>query len=257
MATTFNLGGRVALVTGASSGLGVRFARVLADNGAHVVLAARRVDRLESLRQDIVAAGGQASVVSLDVTDIGSIRQAVANAESQAGPIDILINNSGVGTTQKLVDVTPDDYDFVFNTNTRGAFFVAQEVGKRMIERARAQPGRPARIINIASLAAVKAVPMISTYCMSKAAVAHMTRAMAVEWGRYGINVNAICPSYISTELNEHHWETEAGQKLIAMTPRKRLGQADDLDGIVLLLASERSGFMNGSVINVDDGFSL
>ena len=107
-----------------------------------------------------------------------------------------------------------------------------------MIERARSQPGRPARIINIASLAGVKAVPMISTYCMSKAAVAHMTRAMAVEWGRYGINVNAICPSYISTELNEHHWETEAGQKLIAMTPRKRLGQADDLDGIVLLLAS-------------------
>jgi NAD(P)-dependent dehydrogenase (short-subunit alcohol dehydrogenase family) len=257
MATAFDLGGRVALVTGASSGLGVRFARMLADNGARVVLAARRVERLESLRQEIVAAGGQASVVPLDVTDIESIRKAVALAEDQAGPIDILINNSGVGTTQKLVDVTPEDYDFVLDTNARGAFFVAQEVGKRMIERARTQPGRPARIINIASLAAVKALPMIGIYCMSKAAVAHMTRAMALEWGRYGINVNAICPSYISTELNEHHWDTEAGQKLIAMTPRKRLGQAEDLDGIVLLLASERSGFINGSVINVDDGFSL
>jgi NAD(P)-dependent dehydrogenase (short-subunit alcohol dehydrogenase family) len=126
-----------------------------------------------------------------------------------------------------------------------------------MIERARTQPGRPARIINVASLAALKVLPMIGIYCISKAAVTQMTRAMAIEWGRYGINVNAICPGYISTELNEHHWDTEGGKKLIAMTPRKRLGQPEDLDGIVLLLASERSGFVNGSVINVDDGFSL
>ncbi|MBU6191107.1 MAG: SDR family oxidoreductase [Betaproteobacteria bacterium] len=257
MATTFDLGGRIALVTGASSGLGTRFARMLADNGAHVVLAARRIERLQALRNEIVAAGGHATAVALDVTDVGSIRAAVAQAEEEAGPIDILINNSGVSTTQRIVDVTPEDYDFVLNTNTRGAFFVAQEVGKRMIERARTQPGRPARIINVASLAALKVLPMIGIYCISKAAVTQMTRAMAIEWGRYGINVNAICPGYISTELNEHHWDTEGGKKLIAMTPRKRLGQPEDLDGIVLLLASERSGFVNGSVINVDDGFSL
>lgn len=257
MATTFDLGGRVALVTGASSGLGARFARMLADNGAHVVLAARRIERLQALRDEITAAGGHATAVALDVTDLGSIRSAVAQAEDEAGPIDILLNNSGVSTTQRIIDVTPEDYDFVLNTNTRGAFFVAQEVGKRMIERARAQPGRPARIINVASLAALKVLPMIGIYCISKAAVTQMTRAMAIEWGRYGINVNAICPGYISTELNEHHWDTEGGKKLIAMTPRKRLGQPEDLDGIVLLLASERSGFVNGSVINVDDGFSL
>lgn len=257
MATTFDLGGRVAMVTGASSGLGTRFARMLADNGAHVVLAARRVERLEALRDEIIAAGGQATAVALDVTDVASIRAAVAQAEEQAGPIDILINNSGVSTTQRIVDVTPEDYDFVLNTNTRGAFFVAQEVGKRMIARARTEPGRPARIINVASLAAIKVLPMIGIYCISKAAVTQMTRAMAIEWGRYGINVNAICPGYISTELNEHHWETEGGRKLIAMTPRKRLGQPEDLDGMVLLLASERSGFVNGSVINLDDGFSL
>lgn len=257
LATTFDLTGRVAMVTGASSGLGKRFAQVLADHGAHVVLAARRTDRLQTLRDTLLAAGGQASVVALDVTDVTAIREAVASAEAQAGPIDILVNNSGVSTTQKLVDVTPEDYDFVLNTNTRGAFFVAQEVAKRMIERARTQPDRPARIINIASLAAVKALAMIGIYCMSKAAVAQMTRAMAIEWGRYGININALCPGYISTELNEHHWDTEAGRKLIAMTPRKRLGQPEDLDGLLLLLASDKSSFINGSVINVDDGFAL
>jgi NAD(P)-dependent dehydrogenase (short-subunit alcohol dehydrogenase family) len=254
---SFDLGGRVAMVTGASSGLGKRFARTLAENGAKVVLAARRTERLQTLRGEIEAAGGQASVVALDVTDVASIRAAVDTAETQAGPIDILVNNSGVSTTQKLIDVTPEDYDFVLNTNTRGAFFVAQEVGKRMIERGRTQPDRPARIINVASLAAVKALAMIGIYCMSKAAVAQMTKAMAIEWGRFGINVNAICPGYISTELNEHHWDTEAGRKLIAMTPRKRLGQPEDLDGLLLLLASEQSSFMNGSVISIDDGFAL
>jgi NAD(P)-dependent dehydrogenase (short-subunit alcohol dehydrogenase family) len=257
VATTFDLNGRVALVTGASSGLGERFARVLAENGAHVVLAARRVDRLQRLRDEIAQAGGRASAVALDVTDVSSIRSAVAAAEAAAGPIDILVNNSGVSTTQKLVDVTPEDYDFVLNTNTRGAFFVAQEVARRMIDRARAEPGRPARIINIASLAAVKVLPMIGTYCMSKAAVTQMTRAMAIEWGRFGININALCPGYISTELNEHHWDTEAGKKLIAMTPRKRLGKPEDLDGLLMLLASDKSGFINGAVINVDDGFAL
>ncbi|MFM8555353.1 MAG: SDR family oxidoreductase, partial [Betaproteobacteria bacterium] len=234
-----------------------RFARMLADNGAKVVLAARRVERLQELRDQIIEAGGQATAVPMDVTDIASIQAAVDQAESAVGPIDILVNNSGVSTTQKLVDVRPEDYDFVLNTNTRGAFFVAQEVGRRMIERARTQPGRPARIINVASLAAIKALPLIGIYSMSKAAVAQMTRAMAIEWGRYGINVNAICPGYISTELNEHHWDTDAGRKLISITPRKRLGQPEDLDGLVLLLASERSGFINGSVIKVDDGFGL
>ena len=257
MATNFDLSGKVALVTGASSGLGARFAKVLADNGARVVLASRRVDRLKELRAEIEAAGGSAHVVALDVTDPATIAAAVAHAETEAGPIDILVNNSGVSTTQRLVDVTPADFDYVFGTNTRGAFFVAQEVAKRMIARGKANPNRPARIINIASMAGLKVLAQIGVYCMSKAAVVHMTRAMALEWGRFGINVNAICPGYITTEINAAHWETEAGQKLIQMLPRKRIGSPEDLDGLLVLLASDRSGFVNGAIVAADDGFGL
>ncbi|MBK8767532.1 MAG: SDR family oxidoreductase [Burkholderiaceae bacterium] len=261
MTTTFDLTGKIALVTGASSGLGARFARVLAANGAQVVLASRRVERLKELRAEIESDGGAAHVVAMDVTDLASIRSAVAHAETEAGPIDILVNNSGVSTTQKLVDVTDEDYDFVFDTNTKGAFFVAQEVAKRMIARSRGGANdalpRQARIINIASMAALKVLSQIGLYCMSKAAVVHMTKAMALEWGRYNINVNAICPGYIVTELNEQHWETEAGRKLVSLLPRKRLGQAQDLDGLLVLLASEQSGFINGAVIAADDGFAL
>jgi NAD(P)-dependent dehydrogenase (short-subunit alcohol dehydrogenase family) len=257
VATSFDLTGKTALVTGASSGLGARFATVLADNGAHVVLVARRVERLEKLRASIEAAGGTASVVALDVTAFDAIDPAIAAAEAEAGPIDILVNNSGVSTTQRLLDVTPADFDFVFDTNVKGAFFVGQAVGRRMVERAKAEPGREARIINIASMAGLKVLAQIGPYAMSKAAVIHMTRAMALEWGRYGINVNAICPGYIRTELNDAHWETEGGQRLIAMLPRRRVGNPEDLDGLLLLLASGRSGFINGAVIAADDGFAL
>lgn len=198
-------------------------------------------------------------MVRLDVTDPDSIRAAIAHAETEAGTIDILVNNSGVSTTQRMVDVTPDDFDFVFDTNTRGAFFVAQETAKRMIARARGaeKNGSPlpqSRIINIASVAGLKVLSQIGIYCMSKAAVVHMTRAMALEWGRHGINTNAICPGYIDTEINHHHWETEAGQKLVQMLPRKRVGKPQDLDGLILLLASDQSDFINGAIINADDG---
>ncbi len=256
--TSFDLSGKVAFVTGASSGLGTRFARVLAANGAQVVLASRRIERLKELRAEIEAEGGAAHVVALDVTDHASIRAAVAHAETEAGPIDILVNNSGVSTTQRIVDVTESDYDFVFDTNTRGAFFVAQEVAKRMIARARgAAHGRGARIVNIASMAGLRPLAQIGIYSMSKAAVVQMTKAMALEWGRYDINVNAICPGYIRTELNDHHWDTEAGQKLISMLPRRRLGREEDLDGVLLLLASDRSDFINGAVVAADDGFGI
>jgi NAD(P)-dependent dehydrogenase (short-subunit alcohol dehydrogenase family) len=257
VATSFDLTGKTALVTGASSGLGARFARLLADNGAQVVLASRRTERLKELRAEIEAAGGDAHVVALDVTDNAAIEAAVAQAETEAGPIDILVNNSGVSTTQRLVDVTPQDYDFVFDTNTRGAFFVAQAVAKRMIGRAKEDPQRSARIINVASMAGLRVLAQIGVYCMSKAAVVHMTKAMALEWGRYGININAVCPGYIETEINAHHWQTEAGQKLISMLPRRRIGKPEDLDGVMLLLASGQSGFINGAVIAADDGFAL
>jgi NAD(P)-dependent dehydrogenase (short-subunit alcohol dehydrogenase family) len=260
MAYNIDLSGRVALVTGASSGLGAQFARALAAAGAGVVLAARRVERLKTLRAEIEAADGDAHVVALDVTDTDSIRAAVAHAETEMGTIDILVNNSGVGSTQKLTEVTPDDFDHVMGTNTRGAFFVAQEVAKRMIARSKgAAPGTftGGRIVNIASMAAMQVMPQIGVYCMSKAAVVHMTRAMALEWGRHGINVNALCPGYIDTEINHHVWKTEAGQKMVQQMPRKRVGQPKDLDSVLLMLCANESHFINGAVIAADDGQGL
>jgi NAD(P)-dependent dehydrogenase (short-subunit alcohol dehydrogenase family) len=260
MSYSIDLSGRVALVTGASSGLGAQFARTLAKAGAAVVLAGRRTDRLKELRAEIEAHDGDAHVVELDVNDIDSIKAAVAHAETEVGTLDILINNSGVSTTQKLLDVTPDDFDFVFDTNVRGAFFVAQEVGKRMAARSRgAAPGTytGGRIVNIASMAGLRVISQIGVYAMSKAAVIHMTRAMALEWGKFGINVNAMCPGYIDTEINHHHWDTEAGQKLVNMLPRKRLGRPEDLDTSLLMLCANESHFVNGAVLQADDGFGL
>ena len=260
MSYPIDLAGRVAFVTGASSGLGAQFARTLAKAGAGVVLAARRIERLKSLRAEIEAEDGDAHVVALDVNDPDSIKAAVAHAETEMGAIDILVNNSGVSLTQRLTDVTPEDYDFVMNTNTRGAFFVAQAVAQRMIARAKgAAPGTytGGRIVNVASMAGLRAMAQIGVYAMSKAAVIHMTRAMALEWGRYDINVNALCPGYIDTEINHHHWQTEAGQKLVQMLPRKRVGRPDDLDTALLMLCANESHFVNGAVIAADDGFGV
>jgi NAD(P)-dependent dehydrogenase (short-subunit alcohol dehydrogenase family) len=260
MAFTLDLSGRVAMVTGASSGLGAQFAQTLARTGAAVVLASRRTDRLMNLRAHIEAEGGAAHVVALDVSDLASIKAAVAHAETEVGPIDILVNNAGVSSMKRLQDVGEADFDFVFSTNTRGAFFVAQEVGKRMIARAQgAAPGSfvGGRIVNIASMAGLKPLPQIGVYCMSKAAVVHMTKAMALEWGRFGINVNAICPGYIDTELNHAHWDTEQGRKLMGMLPRQRVGQASDLDALLVTLCANESHFINGAVIAADDGFAL
>ena len=260
MAYDIDLSGRVAFITGASGGLGAQFARTLSKAGAGVVLAARRIERLKTLRAEIESEGGDAHVVGLDVTDPDSIKAAVAHAETEMGTIDILINNSGVSTKQKITDVTPDDFDYVMGTNARGAFFVAQEVGRRMIARSQgAAPGTftGGRIVNVASILGLRVASQLSPYCMSKAAVIHMTRAMALEWGRYGINVNAICPGYIDTEINHHLWQTEAGQKLIQTFPRKRVGKPQDLDAVLMMLCANESHFVNGAVIAADDGFGV
>jgi len=260
MSYNIDLSGRVALVTGASSGLGAQFARTLSAAGAAVVLASRRVEKLKELRAQIDGEGGDAHVMELDVTDIASIKSAVAHAETEVGSIDILVNNSGVSTSQRLQDVTEHDFDYVFDTNTKGAFFVAQEVGKRMLARSQGQaPGSftGGRIINVASAAGLRVLPKIGVYAMSKAAIVHMTKAMALEWGKFGINVNAICPGYIDTEINHHHWQTDAGQKLLQMLPRKRVGQPQDLDALLVMLCSDQSHFINGAVISADDGFGL
>lgn len=257
MGIEVNFEGKVALITGASSGLGARFAKVLAMAGAQVILAARRVDRLKELRAEIEAEGGAAHVVTLDVTDYASIKSAIAHAETEAGAIDILVNNAGVSGSGRLVDVTPEEYAFVMDTNQRGAFFVAQEVAKRMIARHKGDARKQHRIINIGSVAGLRVVPELGLYSMSKASVVHMTKAMAVEWGKFGINVNAICPGYIGTEMNLDYLGSEQGQQLVNALPRKRVGKPEDLDGLLLLLAAEESHFINGAIMTADDGMSV
>jgi NAD(P)-dependent dehydrogenase (short-subunit alcohol dehydrogenase family) len=251
MQNLLRVDGKVALVTGASSGLGERFAAVLAEAGAAVALAARRVDRLRELEARIEAAGGDAGAYALDVTDVAAIEATVDEVRRDFGAIDILVNNSGVSVTKKLLDQDERDYDAVMNTNLKGVFFVAQAVAKRMIA-----DGKPGRIINIASAGGLRPLARIGIYCVSKAGVIHLTRAMAIEWGRHGINVNALCPGYIETEINSDYFGTEAGRKLIDTLPRKRVGKPEDLDGLLLLLASEASGFVNGAVIAADDGIT-
>lgn len=245
------LDGKTALVTGASSGLGERFAAVLAQSGARVALAARRVDRLQAIEQSIRQGGGTAYSLALDVTDATAIDAAVDQVEREFGAIDILVNNSGVSVTRKFGDYDEADYDYVMDTNAKGAFFMAQAAGKRMVGRGRG------RIINIASVAGLKNLSRIGVYGMSKAAVIHMTRAMAGEWGRFGVNVNAICPGYIETDINRDYWGTDGGRKLMALLPRKRVGQPGDLDGLLVYLAADASGFVNGAVIAADDGLSI
>lgn len=257
MGIEVNFEGKVALITGASSGLGARFAKVLAMAGAQVILAARRVDRLKELRAEIEAEGGAAHVVTLDVTDYASIKSAIAHAETEAGAIDILVNNAGVSASGRLLDITPEEYAFVMDTNQRGAFFVAQEVAKRMIARHKGDARKQHRIVNIGSVAGLRVVPELGLYSMSKASIVHMTKSMAVEWGKFGINVNAICPGYIGTEMNLDYFGSEQGQQLINALPRKRVGKPEDLDGLLLLLAAEESHFINGAIMTADDGMSI
>ena len=247
-----DLTGRTAFVTGASSGLGARFAEVLSKAGAKVALGARRLDRLAELKRSIAAKGGTAESFELDVLSAASIDAAIAAAEAALGPIDILVNNAGVTRQKRVEDFDEADFDFVMDTNARGAFLCAVAMGRRMIAR---QSG--GSIVNIASIGAHRPLPGQTAYCMSKAAVAMMTQSLARDWARHGINVNAICPGYIRTELNSEWFDGDKGRKQIESFPRRRLGEARDLDGILLLLASPHSESITGSVITIDDGQSL
>ncbi len=248
---TTDIAGRVAFVTGASSGLGVRFARVLAAEGAHVAIAARRVDRLEALAGELRESGVTVLPVALDVTSVGAIRDAAALIERQLGPIEILVNNAGISRQARLETIDEADYDAVLDTNLKGPFFIAQAAARQMI--AHRIEGR---IVNIASVAGERAVAQLSTYGMSKAGMIQMTRQMAREWGRHGININAICPGYITTEISEDYLKTEAGAKWVGQLPRRRMGEAADLDGVLKLLCSgAASRFINGAIIAADDGF--
>ena len=248
-----DLKGRVVLVTGASSGIGRHFALRLAAEGAHVAAAARRTELLEALAREVSDRGGKLVPVEMDVGSVASIRKGIDAAEKALGPIAILVNNAGIAHQARVVDVTEEDFDRVFSTNVRGAFFVAQECGARMIK-AKIE----GRIVNTASIAGLVTMPQLTAYGMSKAAVVQMTKSLAREWARYGINVNAICPGYIATELNADFFNGEAGRKLMQGLPKRRIGEPSDLDGALLLLASPgASRFTTGAIINVDDGYSI
>lgn len=246
---TFDLTGQTALITGATSGFGARFAEVLSEAGARVVITGRRVERLEALREKIEAKGGKAVALRLDVTDLKSVRACVDAAEVQAGPIGILVNNAGMNVQASASALSEADYDLIMNTNVKGAFFVAQTVGLRMIEHK-----LRGRIVNIASIGAQKALSGLVAYSMSKAAVAMMTKGLAREWAKYHIAVNAMCPGFIETELNRDWFATEGGKKHIASFPRRRLGHEEDLDATLLLLCSKHAGFITGSLFTLDDG---
>lgn len=250
------LAGRVAVVTGASSGLGARFAHVLTDAGASVALMARRTDRLESLVANLTAKGGKAVAIALDVSDVAAIGPALDKAEAALGPISIMVNNAGVGGDGMALEMTPEVFDQTIAVNTRGVYFGAVEAAKRMIASGVAERGE-ARIINIASIAAFEQLGGLTVYCLSKAACASLTKGLAREWARPRIAVNAICPGYIETEINSDWFQEEGGQRQIKGFPRRRLMEEDVLDEALLMLAGRRAHFITGTLITIDDGQSL
>ena len=252
MSDLFRLEGQRVLVTGASTGLGRHFALTLARAGAGVALAARSADRLAEAAREIRGFGGRAVSVTLDVTNGASIREAVAKAEADMGPITALVNNAGVVVSKPLFEHDERDWDRVVDTNLRGAWLVAQEVARRMVAH-----GRGGVIINIASILGIRVVGGLPEYCASKAALIHLTKVLALELARHKIRVNAIAPGYIRTDLNREFFESEAGQAMIRRIPQRRAGEASDLDGALLLLASDGSRYMTGAVIPVDGGHLL
>ena len=252
MSKRFDLTGKVALVTGASSGLGVHFARTLAAAGASIAIAARRADRLASLQAELQAAGAKAVAVELDVQSGDSITAAFAAAEQALGPIDIVVNNAGISIVKPALEMPVEDWDAVVNTNLRGAWLVAQTAGKRWL-----MAKRPGVIVNIASILGLRTIGQVAPYNASKAGLIHLTRALAMEWARHDIRVNAICPGYIETEMNSDFWKTPGGQRLIDRIPQRRIGKPEHLDGALLLLASEAGSFMTGSVLTVDGGHTV
>jgi NAD(P)-dependent dehydrogenase (short-subunit alcohol dehydrogenase family) len=252
MSKRFDLTGKVALVTGASAGLGVHFARTLAAAGASVAIAARRADRLASLQAELQSAGQKAVAVELDVQSGDSITAAFAAVEEALGPIDIVVNNAGISIVKPALEMPVEDWDAVVNTNLRGAWLVAQTAGKRWL-----MAKRPGVIVNIASILGLRTIGQVAPYNASKAGLIHLTRALAMEWARHDIRVNAICPGYIETEMNSDFWKTPAGQRLIDRIPQRRIGKPEHLDGALLLLASEAGSFMTGSVLTVDGGHTV
>jgi NAD(P)-dependent dehydrogenase (short-subunit alcohol dehydrogenase family) len=248
----FDLTGKVALVTGASSGLGRRFALVLAKAGAKVGVAARRTDKLAEVVREIESFDGRAVPIPLDVTDPASVRAAVAAAETELGPIGVLVNNAGTIVVKPLLDHTVEEWDRVLDTNLKGVWLMAQEGARHMI-----RLGHGGSIVNVASMLGLTAQAKRPSYCAAKAGVIHLSRAMAIELAPHKIRVNAIAPGFFDSEMTHGYLASDAGRAMAARIPMKRTGAAEELDGALLLLASDASSYMTGTVLSVDGGHSL
>ncbi len=248
-ANLFDLRGKNALVTGASSGLGEHFAQTLARAGARVALTARNEQRLSATSKAIVDAGGSAVAVGMDVTDPRSVEQAMARVIETVGPVHILINNAGIAVTKPALEQDEDDWNSVIETNLNGAWRVARATAAHM-----KQHGQGGSIVNIVSVLAQRVAKQLPAYVAAKAGLAHLTRALGIELARFGIRVNAIAPGYIKTEINQAFFATAAGRAIIEHNPQRRLGRPQDLDGVLLLLASDASAHMTSTVIAVDGG---
>jgi NAD(P)-dependent dehydrogenase (short-subunit alcohol dehydrogenase family) len=249
---SFDLANEVALVTGASSGIGRHLAELLAAAGAKVALAARRVDRLAEAAREIEAAGGQCLPVACDVTQSDSVAVAVAVAENTLGALTILVNNAGVVVAKPVLQHTEEEWDYVVDTNLKGAWLMAREFAQHLVDRQ-----RPGRIVNIASVLGVRTIARVPSYTAAKAGLIHLTGVLAMELARYGILVNAIAPGYVETDFNRDFLRSDAGKNLAARIPLRRIGRPDDLDGAMLLLASPAGAYITGAVIAVDGGHGV
>jgi NAD(P)-dependent dehydrogenase (short-subunit alcohol dehydrogenase family) len=250
MSTLFSLKDKVVLVTGASSGLGAHFAQVVSGAGAKVVIAARRVERLQALAEQLRGHGGEVIAVALDVTSRASVESAFDLAQQTFGVVDVVINNAGVGGAVKALEVTEQDWSTMISTNLDGVWRVAQCAAQRM-----AKEGKGGSIINIASILGERVGTGLSHYCAAKAGVLQLTKALALEFARYDIRVNAIAPGYFQTEMNDGYFNSEKGQAYIkSAVPMRKLGQLEQLDGPLLLLASAAGSFMTGATLAVDGG---
>ncbi len=252
MNTPFSLDGKVAIVTGASSGLGRHFALTLARAGAKVAVAARRLDRLDALVGEIEAFDGRAAALALDVTDAGSVQGVVRAAETELGPIAILVNNAGVAGAKAALVLDESDWDRVVDTNLKGAWLVAQEVARHMV-----RLGHGGSIINIASVLGLRGAERLAPYSASKAGLIQLTRTLALELAEHDIRVNAIAPGYIETDMNRKFLAGPDGQPLLDRIAARRFGEPADLDGAVLLLASDAARYMTGTVVTVDGGYTI
>lgn len=236
--------GKTALITGASGGLGAHFAGVLARAGARVTLGARRADKLADVVAALTAAGHEAEAVDLDVTDEKSVAALFARQR-----FDIVINNAGISGAGMAIDMPAEEWDRVIDTNLRGSFLVAQAAARAM---RKAESG--GSIVNIASILGLRVGGAVIAYTTSKAAVVQMTKALALEWARFGIRVNALCPGYVETPINADFFASKPGQALISRIPQRRLGQEAELDAPLLLLASDAGSYITGATLAVDGG---